>query len=143
LEAQADHMDSANRNRRIHYEGRVSLWQGANRLQAGVVDVDREKQTGIADKEDVSNLWQQPKEDTEKGKKPSAPELILGRAPHIIYTAQTRLAEYSGGARLDRPGMQVKSKILRAYLADSSADSRLEKAFAEGSVEIVQKNGDL
>jgi len=145
LEAQADRMDSADRNRRIHYEGRVSIWQGANRLQAGVVDVDRTKQTVVADKDVVSNLWQQPKADTDSdtGKKPSAPVLVLVRAPHMVYTDKDRLAEYSGGVRLDRPGMQVKSKILRAYLADSSADSRLEKAFAEGAVEIVQKNGDL
>jgi lipopolysaccharide export system protein LptA len=145
LEAQADRMDSADRNRRIHYEGRVSLWQGANRLQAGVVDVDRQKQTVVADKDVVSNLWQQPKPeaDSVSGEKPSAPVLILVRAPHMVYADQNRLAEYSGGVRLDRPGMQVKSKLLRAYLADSSADSRLEKAFAEGAVEIVQKNGDL
>ena len=34
-------MDSRNRNRTIHYEGDVNLWQGANRIQADTVDIDR------------------------------------------------------------------------------------------------------
>jgi lipopolysaccharide export system protein LptA len=34
--------------------------------------------------------------------------------------------------------MKVKSRDLHAYLAESGADSRLEKAFADGAVEIVQ-----
>ena len=27
----------------IHYEGGVTMWQGANRIQADTVDIDREK----------------------------------------------------------------------------------------------------
>jgi lipopolysaccharide export system protein LptA len=140
MEAQAARMVSTNRNRTIHYEGNVSLWQGANRLQGSVVDVDRENQTLAADGNVVSNLWEQPKDDAKK--KSSAPVLIVVRAPHLIYTDKDHLATYSGGVRLDRPGMQVNSKELRAVLADSNADSRLQKAFADGSVTIVQKAPD-
>ena len=140
LEAQAAKMVSTNRNRTIHYEGSVTLWQGANRIQANTVDVDREKQSLVADGNVVSNLWQQPKDDDKK--KAATPVLIVVHAPHLVYTDQNRLATYSGGVRLDRPGLQVKSKELRAFLADSTADSRLEKAFAEGAVEIVQKAPD-
>jgi lipopolysaccharide export system protein LptA len=63
-------------------------------------------------------------------------------AAHLVYTDQNRLASYSGGVLLTRPGLQVKSRELNAYLADSSADSRLQKAFAEGSVEIMQTSPD-
>ena len=136
LEAQARKMESTNRNRTIHYEGNVSLWQGANRIQANVVDVDREKQTLVADGNVISDLWEQPKD---PAKKAATPVMTVVRAPHLVYTDQNRLATYTGGARLERPGLQVKSRELRAFLADASADSRLEKALADGAVEIVQQ----
>ncbi len=139
VEAQAAKMESANRNRSIHYEGSVSLWQGANRIEAAVVDIDREKQTLVADRNVVSNLWEQAKKD-EGGN--AAPVPIVVRAAHLVYTDANRLADYTGGVRLDRPGLQVKSRELLAYLADSSADSRLQKAVAIGAVEIVQKAPD-
>jgi lipopolysaccharide export system protein LptA len=136
LEARARKMESTNRNRTIHYEGDVSLWQGANRIQGNTVDVDREKQTLVADGNVVTNLWETPKEDEKK--KTANPVLTTVRAPHLVYTDRDRLASYSGGVLLTRTGLQVKSRELRAYLAESDADSRLEKAYAEGSVEIVQ-----
>lgn len=140
VEAQAAKMESTNRNRTIHYEGNVSVWQGADRIEAATVDIDREKQTLAADRNVVSNLWQQPKdEDKAKG---ATPVPIVIHAAHLLYTDQNRLADYKGGVTLERPGMQVKSSELLAYLADSSADSRLEKAIALGSVEIVQKAVD-
>jgi lipopolysaccharide export system protein LptA len=43
---------------------------------------------------------------------------------------------------LNRTGMQVKSRELRAFLAEEGADSRLVKAFADGAVEIVQTAAD-
>jgi len=146
VEAQARRMVSANRNRSVHYDGNVNLWQGADRVQANVVDVDREKQTLIADGTVITNLWEQPKERSAPGgsggatpAKPAAgPVLTVVRAPHLVYTDVNRLAVYTGGAVMNRPGMEVKSRGLRAYLAEEGADSRLVKAFADGGVEIVQ-----
>src|SRR5207248_4740503 len=103
VEAQAAKMMSSNRNRSIHYEGNVTLWQGANRLQAAVVDVDREKQTLAADRNVVSNLWEQPKNDQ---KKTAAPVPVVVHAAHLVYTDSDRLAHYTGNVRLDRPGLQ-------------------------------------
>jgi lipopolysaccharide export system protein LptA len=40
---------------------------------------------------------------------------------------------------LARPGLDVKGAELRAYLAEKGAEDRLERAFAEGNVSIVQK----
>jgi lipopolysaccharide export system protein LptA len=141
LQAQAQRMRSANHNQKVHYEGGVLLWQGANRIQAATVDVDREKQTIVADGDVVSNLWEQPKEkegDGEEKKGPSVPILTIVRAPHLVYTDMDRLAVYTGGVLLNRQNTQVKSRELQAYLAEEGADSRLVKAFAEGGVEIVQ-----
>jgi lipopolysaccharide export system protein LptA len=137
LQAKARKMDSRNHNLTIHYEGNVVMWQGANRITADVVDLDRskDKRSLTADGNVVNSLWEQPKED--KKKAGAVPVLTVVRAPHLVYTDANRLAVYTGGVKLVRPGMQVKSKELRAYLAESGADSSLEKAFADGDVEIV------
>ena len=60
------------------------------------------------------------------------------RAPHLVYTEAERLAVYTGGAALKRPNLQVNSQQIRAFLSDTGSDSRLEKAFADGDVHIVQ-----
>jgi len=140
LQAMARKMDSRNQNHTIHYEGAVTMWQGANRIQAENVDLDRQKRTLVADKNVVTNLWEEPKE--EQKKKGAVPVLTVVRAGHLVYTEENRLAVYTGGVALNRPGLQVRGKELRAFLAESGSDSRLEKAFADGAVEILQSSKD-
>ncbi len=141
IAAQARKMDSSNHNRTIHYEGNVTMRQGANRIQAAVIDVDREKRTLVANGNVVTNLWEEPKDTGGTAPAPS-PVLTVVRAPHLVYTEENRLAVYTGGVLLNRPGIQVKGKELRAFLSEPGADSRLEKAFADGAVEIVQTAPD-
>jgi len=64
------------------------------------------------------------------------------RAGHMVYTEAGRLTHYTGGTQLSRPGLQVKSQELRAFLSESGGDSRLEKAFADGAVEILSTGKD-
>jgi lipopolysaccharide export system protein LptA len=135
LQAKAHKMDSRNHNRVIHYEGDVVMWQGANRLTANVADLDRDKRTLSANGNVINYLWEQPKEDQKK--KGALPVLTVVKAPKMSYRDSDRLALYSGGVVLTRTGMLVKSRELQAFLADSDADSRLEKAIADGAVEIV------
>lgn len=136
LHAQARKMDSANRNKRLHYEGNVVMWQGANRIEADVVDLDREKHTLIADGNVVTNLWEEPKDPQKK--KTAAPVLTEVRSKRLVYTDTDRQAVYTGGAALKRPNLQVTSSRIQAFLSDSGSDSRLEKAFADGDVRIHQ-----
>jgi len=147
LQAQARRMVSTDRNKVIHYEGNVAMWQGASRIQADIVDLNREKRQLVADGHVVSNLWEEPKADSNKsaganqnaGQKKAGPGVLtVVRAPHMAYTDDNRLAVYSGGVELKRTDMDVKCKELRAYLAEQGADSRLERAFADGAVEIRQ-----
>jgi len=147
LQAMARTMDSRNQNHTIRYEGAVTMWQGANRIQAETVDLDRQKRTLVADKNVVTNLWEEPKEDAQKKAAtshaaPPAAVLTVVRAAHLVYTEENRLAVYTGGVVLNRPGLQVKGKELRAFLAESGSDSRLEKALADGAVEILQSSKD-
>ncbi len=136
LQAQAAHMQSTDRNQVVHYQGNAMMWQGANRILADRIDLDRKKKDLVADGAVISNLWEEPKDDDkQKGAKPI---LTVVRAPHLVYTDTDRLAVYTGGVQLTRPGMLVKSQELRAFLAADGADNRLEKALADGAVQIVQ-----
>jgi lipopolysaccharide export system protein LptA len=144
LQATARKMESRDRNRQIHYEGAVNMWQGANRIQADVVDVDRnldpQKRTLVADGHVVTNLWEEPQDENKK--KAAAPVLTEVHAGHMVYTEASRLTHYTGGVQLKRPGLQVKCQELRAFLGEAGADSRLEKAFADGAVEIFSTGKD-
>ena len=127
MSAQARKMESSNRtgHHDTRYEGNVRLWQGANRITADVVEIDRDKHSLIADGNVVTQAWEQPKDDAKK--KNTAPVLTKVFAPHLLYTDQDRLAFYSGGVKLERPELHLKSKELHAWLADSKADSQLER----------------
>ena len=145
LQATARRMVSTNHNTTIHYEGNVVMWQGGNRLTADTVDLDRKDKKGlIADGHVVSNLWETPKDDgkADPKKKPGNPVLTVVKALHLVYTDNDRLAHYSGGVDLNRPSMHVTSTELRAFLAESGSDSRLERAFADGDVTIVNTAKD-
>jgi len=141
-QATAKKMDSRNHNRTIHYEGTVNLWQGANRIRADTVDIDRvaDKRTLTADGHVITNLWEEPKD--EEKKKTAAPVLTEVRSSHMVYTDENRLAHYTGGVSLNRPGLRVKGTEIRAFLADSGADSRLDKAYADGAVDIFSTSKD-
>ncbi len=141
LQAQARKMDARDRNRRIHYEGDALMWQGANQIRADRIDVDREKRTLAADGNVTTSLWEQPKEDQSKGgpkKAPPSPVMTVVHAPHMIYTDADRLAHYSGGVTLTRAGLRVKAAEIRAYLSPQGSGSSLDKAIADGNVDVVQ-----
>jgi lipopolysaccharide export system protein LptA len=151
MQARAKRMDSANHNSKLHYEGGAQMWQGANRIQADTIDLDREKKGLTANGNVVTHLWEQPKDPAastnasnapKKRDRPADPVLTVVHAPHLVYTDADRLAIYSGGATLTRSGTNVKAREIRAFLTPAKegedSDSRLDKAFADGSVEIVQ-----
>jgi len=143
LHAQANRMDYTSprtvagkkSDGHTRYTGSAALWQGANRIEADVIEIDKDKHTLTARGNVVSNLWEQPKDDQKK--KNASPVLTKVRAPELVYTDTTRLAIYSGGVKLDRTGMQLQSKELRAWLAESGSDSSLDHAFADGAVDIL------
>jgi len=136
LYARAQRMTAVDNNRDITYEGAATLWQAANRLQADRVRILREKQTLDATGNVVSQLI-----DSSPDQKTAAPVTIV-RAQSLHYDDGQNLAHYKGNVRLNQGGgMDVQSAELRAYLVDEPkpGQSRLEKAFADGSVIILQQ----
>jgi lipopolysaccharide export system protein LptA len=96
------------------------------------VDIDREQHSLTASGNVVTQLVE---DSDEPG---SASELTIVRAANMVYTEGNRLARYTGGVALNRPGLDLKALELQAYLAEQGADSRLDKAFADGKVRIVR-----
>jgi lipopolysaccharide export system protein LptA len=137
LQAQSKRMEAKNRGLWMRYEGGAAMWQGGNRIQADEIIVDRDKRTLTATGNVVTDIWEQPKKQAPSGSAAAVRTVV--RAPRLIYTEADRLAYYTGGVNLTRPRLTVSSNELRAYLAESGADSSLDKAYADGAVQMVQK----
>jgi lipopolysaccharide export system protein LptA len=136
LQARAQKMTAREGNQKIHYEGGAVVWQGANRVEADQVDIDRAKQILEAHGKVVSQFADKDKA-ADKGKPKASPVFTVVRAPNLVYTGENRVAHYEGGAVMTRPGLTVTGKELRAFLKDSDAESSLDKAYADGAVKIV------
>jgi lipopolysaccharide export system protein LptA len=135
MQGRAQHMTSAENNQKLHYEGSAVVWQGANRVEADRIDIDRTRQVFEAHGKVVSQFAD--KAAADKTKPTAAPIFTVVRAPDLVYTDDTRLAYYQGGAAMVRPGLTVNGKELKAYLNERDAASSLDKAFADGAVKIV------
>jgi lipopolysaccharide export system protein LptA len=147
MQARAQRMVSTENNQKIHYEGNAVAWQGANRVSADKLDIDRDAQILEAHGNVVSQFVDKNKDKDkaklENGVAPpkktvaTAPIFTTVRAPDLVYTEESRIADYSGGVVLKRPDMTVTGKKIRAFLKDADEDSSLDKAFGDGEVKIV------
>jgi lipopolysaccharide export system protein LptA len=137
-QAKANRMISSNNNSLIRYEGNALLWQGADRIEADVIDIDRRAGKLMARGRVVSQF-------IETKKVPNQPDqqiFTMVRAPEMFYEDGPRLAIYYGGAALQRAGLDVAGRELRAYLKDVEGGTSLDRALADGEVKIVQKAPD-
>lgn len=156
VEAMAERMNSTNHNRLLQYQEHVVMWQGGDRVTADSAQIDREKRM-LSVKGHVVTQFLEKKSESSPAEgrdkiDAAAPMFVVVTAADLVYTDQDRLAHYTGDVVLTRPGLQVKADELRAVLAESKSGdkkdsseeepSRLEKAFADGHVEIVQTATD-
>jgi lipopolysaccharide export system protein LptA len=148
MQGRAQHMTSAEKNQKLHYEGNAVVWQGVNRVEADRIDIDRARQVFEAHGKVVSQFADKAADKTDdktggnktEASKPAAaaaPVFTVVRAPDLVYTDDTRIAHYQGGAAMVRPGLVVNGKELKAYMNERDADTSLNHAFAEGAVKIV------
>jgi lipopolysaccharide export system protein LptA len=166
MQAHAQRMTSSDNNQKIHYEGNAVAWQGANRVDADRLDIDRDKgimeahgkvKSQFADKEkkakdepgtdgngsDGSDEDGDGDKAAAKAKAPAAPVFTVVTAPDMVYTEDTRVVDYTGGVVMKRPDMIITAKKIRAFLKDADSDSSLDKAFADGTVKIVSTSEKL
>jgi lipopolysaccharide export system protein LptA len=159
LHARAKKMVSKDNNLDIRYEGDAVVWQGADRLEADSIEIDRDNNLLKAHGHVLSQLLDKVKDDDKDAKaepkagaksdakvdgKPKADPatktslrvFTVVKAPDLDYNDDTRLAHYSGGATLERSNMTVKGQDIHAFLRNDSNDSSLDHAVADGHVEV-------
>jgi lipopolysaccharide export system protein LptA len=137
MQAVADKMISSGDNKHIRYEGAARAWQGANRVDADRIEIDRDRRVMEAHGKVVSQFADRAQEKGSKAKAAAAPVFTVVHAPDLVYSEETRVALYQGGVVLMRPGLTVNARELQAFLKPADADSSLDKAFADGTVKIV------
>ena len=163
LHARARKMSTSENNTKIRYEGDAVLWQGANRIQADVVDIDRDEGVLKAHGHVVSQLLDKKSDAAGAARHDKAAVYTMVRAPEMVYSDSDRQAHYTGGVTLERPDLRVKAREIRAFLKARQDDqagrggklapvankgakttdgkgaenSSLDHAIADGSVEIV------
>ena len=158
VQARAAKMISKDHNRQIRYDGSAVMWQGANRIQADTIDIDRKNSRLKAAGNVISQFVDKPKPDQ---KEPRTPVYTVVRAPQLEYSDADRLAHYSGGSKLNRPNLDVTASEIRAWLkpdppqdkskpaapqpaapqpAGDNSGGNLDKVFADGQVQIAQRS---
>lgn len=156
MQAQADRMQTRDNNTVVHYEGHVVMWQGANRISADKIDIDRDEQSLHATGNIVSELVDNKSDNSTSdssgpqtvasnaaAQAPTDPPIFtIVRAPELNYRDDTRIAIYTGGVKLTREKMTVVSDELKAFLTpktkDNSDQSSLDHAIASGKVTVSQ-----
>jgi lipopolysaccharide export system protein LptA len=143
-------MRTAGRNHQFHYEGQAVAWQGSNRIWADAIDIDRTERRLSANGHVRTRFMEKAKKEggaatkTDGAAKPSAlaPTFVTVEAGALVYTEADRVAHYTGGSHMVRPGMDVKGAEIRAFLNDAKADSSLDHAVADGQVAVVRSEPD-
>jgi lipopolysaccharide export system protein LptA len=148
LQAKADKMRSRENNLQVFYDGNVVMWQGANRITADKIEIDRDSEILHASGQVISELVDNKKTDDAASKSAAGvnnPVYTTVKAPDLLYHDDTREAVYSGGVTLLRNAMIVTSKELRAFLTpktdDNKGDSSLDHAFADGNLVVLDTIG--
>jgi lipopolysaccharide export system protein LptA len=139
MQASAEEMHTREDNILVAYRGRAVMWQGANRISADRIDVDRDGQSLHAVGDVVSELVDNK---SDAGAPLTDPVFTVVRAPELTYRDDTREAVYTGGVTLVRGKMTVTSKQMRAFLTPKTAgnggDSSLDHAIADGEVTVTE-----
>jgi lipopolysaccharide export system protein LptA len=144
LQARADKMKTRDNNLDIIYDGHAVLWQGADRLEADLVEIDRDAETIHATGHVVSQLVSYQADDTNpetatvasqpvrlqqvvntapkppataaQTKKEKPVVYTVVNAPEMLYRDDQRLADYTGGVEMVHDKTTVVSNELRAFL---------------------------
>ncbi|HEX4164489.1 MAG TPA: LptA/OstA family protein [Bryobacteraceae bacterium] len=149
MQARADRMQTRDDNSKVFYEGNVVMWQGANRISADSIAIDRDARGLIAAGNVVSELLDNrtpgaTTSDAAAATPDSAantgPIFTNVYAPKLVYRDDTKVANYSDGVKLTRQKMTITAQDLQAFLTPKSDkpsnESSLNHALATGKVTI-------
>ncbi|MBI2689091.1 MAG: LPS export ABC transporter periplasmic protein LptC [Acidobacteria bacterium] len=145
IQARAAKMTTQKQNTWIRYEGGATMWQGADKLEAETITIDRKAQLLTANGKVFTQTRERPKANA---KQPQAQLFTLVRAPELEYRESEKLAYYKGGVNLVRGDLKVNSQELRAWFSKDDPKTpvdegnSLQRANADGSVDILQSAAD-
>jgi lipopolysaccharide transport protein LptA len=140
--ATAERMASNQRSGLLEYHGKARLWQGADRIEAEEIRIERRQKKLTARGNVVSVIGRKdsPQEGasrTMSGAEGGKP--IEVRADSMQYEEAARRVEYDGRVELKRGALLVQSRELDAWLAPpGDTANRLEKAAAHGEVKVLE-----
>lgn len=139
MQARANRMTSTQKNDLIRYIGDAVLWQGSDRIKADEVEIRRKDGQLKARGQVFSQFQDKAEESAAKNAGPSTTFTVV-RAKEMDYNDKERIAIYRQDVQLERPGLKVKSKELRAFFVDdANGGSKVDRAVADGSVAIDQE----
>jgi lipopolysaccharide export system protein LptA len=140
-QATADRMEMRESNTKIRYEGNAVLWQGENRLRAPRIDIDRK----LGQLRAFGGITHQMVDEKSAQARKTGAILTNVKSTDMFYSDKDRVVEYRGNVNMSRPGLEVLSQQLRAYLDEDDTErfneqpsGGIEKAFAYGNVRITE-----
>jgi lipopolysaccharide export system protein LptA len=140
-QATADRMETRESNSKIRYEGNAVMWQGENRLRAPRIDIERKAGQLRA----FGGIIHQMVDEKSAQARKTGAILTNVKATEMFYSDKDRVVEYRSNVIMSRPGLEVQSNQLRAYLEEDDSErfneqpsGGIEKAFAYGAVRIVE-----
>jgi lipopolysaccharide export system protein LptA len=140
LQAHAAGMTSSDRNRKLRYQGGAVVWQGARRIAAESIDIDRGEGT-LQAQGGVMSTFPDAANGTAGQKAPAT--LTTIHAQRLNYSDKAKTAHYSGDAVLERPNLEVRSRELRLFFREEpngqSKETKLDRLLAEGKVDLRQR----
>jgi lipopolysaccharide export system protein LptA len=136
-QARAAKMSTKEENKWIRYEGGAVLWQGADKIEADVITIDRKAQTLLATGKVFTQTRERP---NANAKQPVGQLFTLVRAPQMEYKDPGKVAHYKGGVNLIRGDLKVNAKELHAWFSEEG--NSLQRADADGDVDILQTSLD-
>jgi len=137
IRATAARMTSGSKRSVVRYEGNAVLWQGGNRIEADWVEIDRAKRRLTAGGSVKTQFLDEPKTVSGAAGTPSMPVYTVVRASGLTYEDAEKVAHYRGNVKLERLNTEVTCTELRAFLLEEDGGSRMDKALADGAVEIL------
>jgi len=122
------------------YSGGARLWQGANIVEAPVIEFDEQNRTIVARGDAVHPVRSVFVREDAKGKIAS----VLLTAPQLKYSDRERLASYTGGVQAKSEDGVLTAERADALLgaagnAQGGAPGRLESIVASGGVLVRQR----
>ena len=139
MQASAEEMHTREDNSQVAYRGRAVMWQGANRISADRIDVDRDGQSLHAVGDVVSELVDNK---SDAGAPLTDPVFTVSTRARVNvsrrYSGGVVYGRRDAGAREDDGYLEADARISDSENGGNGGDSSLDHAIADGEVTVTE-----